>query len=72
MIPIDFLITDIIIILSYLLRVDKIPTAKLMSAANMGSSADEVTFASELAMLPASEIVSVSFNSLRELVRFVT
>ena len=43
-----------------------------MSAANMGSSADEVTFTSELAMLPASAIiVLVSFNPLRELVRFV-
>ena len=40
-----------------------------MSAANMGSSADEVTFTSESAMLPASAIVSVL---LRELVRLVT
>lgn len=59
-------------ILSYLLRVDKILTAKSMSPGNIGSSADEVTFASELAMLPASAIVSVLFNPLRELVRFVT
>ena len=59
-------------LLLYLLSVDKISTAKSMSAGNIGSSADEVTFASELAMLPASTIVSVSFNPLRELVRFVT
>ena len=58
-------------ILSYLLSVDKMPTAKSMSAANIGSSADEVTFASEPAMFPASAIVSVLFNPLRELVRFI-
>ena len=51
---------------------DIILTAKLMSAANMGFSSEEVTSASELAMFPASVIVSVSFNSLRNMVRLVT
>ena len=57
---------------TYLFRVDIIFTAKLMSAANMGISSEEVTLASELAMFPASVIVSVSFNSLRNMVRLVT
>ena len=42
-----------------------------MSAANSGLSVCAVTFASELAMLPASLIASVSFNTLRDMVRFV-
>ena len=41
-----------------------------MSAANSGLSVGAVTFASELAMLPASLISSVSFNWLRAHVRF--
>ena len=48
--------------LPYLLRVDTMLTAKSMSAANIGVSVGAVTFASELAMLPASLIASVSFN----------
>ena len=54
------------------MRVDNISTAKLMSAANMGSSVEEVTFVSKSAMLPASVIISVSFNSVRDRLRLIT
>ena len=47
-------------------------TAKSMSAAKIGFSVEDVTFASELAMLLASAIFSVSFNSLKDVVRFST
>ena len=47
-------------------------TAKSMSAAKIGFSVEDVTFASELAMLLASAILSVSFNSLKDVVRFET
>ena len=47
-------------------------TAKSISAAKIGFSVEEVTFASELAMLLASAILSVSFNSFKDMVRFST
>ena len=56
---------------SYLLRVDKILTAKLISCAKMGSCVGAVTFTSAFAMLLVTAIVSVSFNSLMNKVRFV-
>ena len=47
-------------------------TARSISAAKIGFSVEDVTFASELAMLLASAILSVSFNSLKDVVRFET
>lgn len=47
-------------------------TATLMSSGNKGLSAAEVTFASELEILPTVEIASVSFKSLRDMLRFMT
>lgn len=56
---------------TYLLRVDKISTAKLISCAKMGSSVGAVTFTRAFAMLPVTAIASVPFNSFMNKVRFV-
>ena len=58
-------------ICSYLLRVDKILTAKLISCAKMGSCVGAVAFTSAFIMLLVIVIVSVSFNSFINKVRFV-
>ena len=58
-------------ICSYLLRIDKILTAKLISCAKMGSCVGAVTFTSAFAMLLVTAIVSVSFNSFMNKARFV-
>ena len=47
-------------------------TAESISAAKSGFSIEDVTFASELAMLLASTILSVSLNSFKFVVRFET
>ena len=57
--------------MSYLFRVDIVLTAKLISAANIGSRVGAVMFTSALAILLASIILSVSFNSFTDKVRFV-
>ena len=55
---------------SYLLSVDTMLTAKSISCAKMGSSAVAVTLTSACAMSLVMEIISVSFNSFTDKVRF--
>ena len=56
---------------SYLLREDIILTAKSISCAKMGSCVVAVMFTSAFAMLFVIAIVSASFNSFIDKVRFV-
>ena len=56
---------------SYLIKVDKISIAKLISCGKVGSSVEAVTFTRVFAMLLVTAIASVSFNLLMNTVRFV-